>query len=1018
MFDYRISFVSPLWLLLLAALPLVWWYGWRALRLMGMPRRLTVIGLRTLVLLLLIAALAEIQTVRISDRLTVIYLLDQSASIPEGQRRTMVEYVNAEIQKHWQHGDRAGVIVFGREAAIEVPPFDEPVQIGSRVESPLDLEYTSLAAAVKLAQASFPEDAAKRIVVISDGNENLGAVREQAESAAAAGIGIDVVPVTYRTRSEVIVERVSVPEEIRRNQPFDVRVVVNNTTEPTVHDNGEVRGTLVIERVVDGEKVPISEEEVVLPPGKRVFTVRQQLDAAHFYTYDARFEPQKGSDDMRENNRATAFTHIAGKGHVLLIENKEAPGQHSVLVEQLRRLGLDVTLRKSNAAFAELAELQPFDTIVLANAPRDDFGDEQIAMLKVNTQQMGAGLVMLGGEDSFGAGGWTGSELEEAMPVDFQIKNAKVVPRGALVMLMHASETADGNHWQKKIAQAAIETLGSQDYCGILHWNGTEQWLWLQGLGGLGQVGQHRKMMLAKTEGMVPGDMPDFDPGMRLAAKGFAGVTDAAVRHLIIISDGDPSAPSLAVKQKLKDLNVTVSTVAVGAHGPAESGLLRAIATDLGGRYYQVTNNKTLPQIYQKEARRVARPLIWREREFVPNINYPHDMIGSARNPLPPLRAFVLTSRKENSLVERVITAPVVGEDNNTILAGWTFGLGKAVAFTADAGADWTQAWIDEPAYDILPQMIRWSMRPVGGDDKFTAATEFADGRVRIVVNALSQDDEFLNFLNLSGTVVGPDFKSIPMQLQQVAPGRYEASIPAKDPGSYLINVTGLRPNDNAQKDAKEPKFRMISVRTGVNVPYSDEFRERAPNEPLMTQLAATTPKGGLPGEVIQPGEGPRPLEQMLAVNTFRHDLPKARSSQDIWYYLVLVACCVFFADVFCRRVQVSFAWLPPLLARVRDFVLRREPQPAKVEFMERLRSRKAEVSGQIEQIRTSARFEAAAERPVDMGVLDTPGAGPSSATPTSAAPKLEGEQPDEETYTERLLKAKKKARPDQDEPQ
>ena len=68
-----------------------------------------------------------------------------------------------------------------------------------------------------------------------------------------------------------------------------------------------------------------------------------------------------------------------------------------------------------------------------------NFSDDQIAVLVRNTQQMGAGLVMLGGPNSFGAGGWANTELEKAMPVDFQIKNAKVVPVGALVLMMHAS---------------------------------------------------------------------------------------------------------------------------------------------------------------------------------------------------------------------------------------------------------------------------------------------------------------------------------------------------------------------------------------------------------------------------------------------------------------------------------------------------------------------------------------------------------------------------------------------------
>ena len=76
-----------------------------------------------------------------------------------------------------------------------------------------------------------------------------------------------------------------------------------------------------------------------------------------------------------------------------------------------------------------------------------NFSDEQIAMLVRNTEQFGCGLVMIGGASSFGAGGWTNTELEKAMPVDFQIQNAKVKAVGALVMMMHASEIPDGNHW-------------------------------------------------------------------------------------------------------------------------------------------------------------------------------------------------------------------------------------------------------------------------------------------------------------------------------------------------------------------------------------------------------------------------------------------------------------------------------------------------------------------------------------------------------------------------------------------
>src|SRR5690606_20266562 len=133
---------------------------------------------------------------------------------------------------------------------------------------------------------------------------------------------------------------------------------------------------------------------------------------------------------------------------------------------------IDVTVRPSGRSFGSLPELQQYDAVILADVPREQFTDNQIKMLVTNTQHMGAGLVMIGGPNSFGAGGWTNSELEQAMPLDFQIKNAKVVPKGALALIMHASELPQGNHWQKVIAREAIQSLGDLDYCALLHWNG------------------------------------------------------------------------------------------------------------------------------------------------------------------------------------------------------------------------------------------------------------------------------------------------------------------------------------------------------------------------------------------------------------------------------------------------------------------------------------------------------------------------------------------------------------------
>ena len=1018
MSSYGLSFESPGYLALLAAVPVVWWLSFRGLAALGPVRRIVALGLRTLVLALFVLALAEMQLVHTTDRLTVIYLLDQSASIPQERRETMVDYVNAAVGAHREHRDRVGVIVFGREATVEVPPFDDDVVLAG-VESSVDPNYTDLAAAMRLAQASFPEDASKRVVLVSDGDENLGDALEQAHTLAGAGVGIDVVPVHYPRGGEVIVERVSVPGAIREGQPFDLRVVLTNTREAGEGDSGVARGRLAIWRRSEGRSDLVGESEIELPPGpqgKRAFNVQQELEASGFYEYEAVFTPERPDDDtMPQNNRATSFAQIRGKGKVLLIEDEDAPGQFDRLVQTLRRQSfgngdaggqkLEVTVMPTSELFTNLAALQDYDSVILANVPRERFTDRQVSMLVHNTHAMGAGLIMLGGPSGFGAGGWANTELEKAMPVDFHVKSSKVVPRGALAMIMHASEMPQGNFWQKKIAEEALKALGPRDYCGVIHYDSGVgcTWLWKPPMS---EVGRSRLLMLDFLGRMVPGDMPDFDPGLRMAEQALTALPDAAVKHMIVISDGDPTPPTNPVVRVLANSKITVSTVEVACHPGAQWTTMRDLAGATGGKHYKVQNASALPKIFQREARRVAQPLIYENPAGVaPQIRYPHEMLRGIKEP-PRVTGFVMTTRKENPLVEVALISPQPGsEDNRTLLASWTYGLGKTVAFTTDAGTRWTADWTRWPQYDkLFGQMVVWSMRPVADAGKFTVSTDVEGSEVRVIVTALDKDDEYLNFLDMSGVVVAPESdaegleteprsEALDLRLEQTAPGRYVGTFPAREPGSYFVSI--------------QPGLGIEPIRTGVNVPYSDEFRGRGTNAALLGQLAELVPQGGRRGEVIDWPAHVDDVEPLLAVNTFRHDLLRATASQDAWHWLVLAGSCLFFFDVFVRRVQVGFAWVPVLAAKVRDRLLRRTTGDEKSEVLDRLRSSKAEVTDRVEQLRASTRFEPSPEAG-EAATLDEFRAPPTPARPSPEQPSLASEK-EEESYTERLLRAKKR---------
>ena len=967
MWDLRIAFDNPWWPWLMALLVglviALWGWSFHSLSGLGHWRRVAALLFRTVVLALIVLALADLQILRRNDGLTVIYLLDQSSSIPVAQRQSMLKFVADEVEAHRDdaHRDRASVIIFGRAASIEIPPLDDDLPLMDRIEGAANLrtDATNLEAALKLAQATFPEDASKRVVIISNGNENRGQAEPIARQLAADGVSIDVVPVEIQRRSEIAVERVALPGDIRKGQPFDATVVLHNLTEGG--QGQPVAGRVKLVRRQGATSETLDESDVVLEPGKTVLRFNDAIDQPDFYEYEAVFSPADTADDaLTQNNRATGFTFVRGKGSILVIEDWEnrqpdGSGQFRYLVDRLRQNNFEVQVQFSDQLFSSLAELQRFDCVILANLPRSsgssadnlsNFSDRQVEMLVRNTQQMGCGLIMLGGENAFGAGGWANTELEKAMPVDFQIRNTKVQAVGALVMIMHASELPEGNHWQKVIGREALKALGPQDYCGVVAWDsGTfrESWLWGKPQG-LIRVGNRRSLMLSRMDRMSPGDMPDFDPAMKIAAKGFGAVKAAAVKHMIIISDGDPSPPSSGVISILKKLNVKVTTVAVGTHGPPGSTPLQRIASSTGGKYYVVRNPKALPRIYQREARRVARPLVV-EKEIAPQSTGWHEVMQGV-DALPTLDGFVMTTLKENPLVETALISPYpVNTENATLLATWQYGLGRSTVFTSDAGHRWADAWTSWDGYDkFFSQMVRWTMRPAGDAGNFTVSTQVREGKVQVIVDAFDKDDAYLNFLDVNATLVGPTLDPQDLRLRQTAPGRYVGEFEAGRSGSYFLSI--------------QPGAGQSLLRTGINVPYSAEFRDRETNEALLTSLASLEPEGGAAGQVIRVPLDQPPADWQSEVNTFRRDIAPTVSSNYVWPWLVLLAGCLFFGDVLVRRVALEFGWLFQAIARLRDWVLRREAPVVSDQQMARLRSRKAAVSQSIDERRASTRFE------------------------------------------------------------
>lgn len=987
--DWSIDFDSPYYLFLLLALPAFWFVGRRSLQGLGPWRRHMALFFRMAVAGLIVVALAEPNWLSMMRKLTVLFVVDASDSIQRDELTHAIDYVNAAAkQRNAERGDRAGVVVFGREAAIEVPPVDAAWRF-ARIETAQDGRFTNLEQALRLAAAAFPADSAKRVVIVSDGNENLGQARDLATRMLESGVGIDCVPISYLRRGEVAVEKVAVPADIRRGTPFEIRVVVNNL------GDRPATGKLLVTRELSGRVHAVTEEAITLDPGKRVFTLRQELSDSGMSTYEARFVPDDPAADAHsENNTATGFSRITGRGHVLVVEDASQAGRFDRFVELLRSNEIEVTLRDTRRPFDDLADLQQFDSVILADVARvtgDDaneltqFTDQQIQELVQNTEKFGCGLVVLGGPNSYGAGGWANTEIDKALPVDCQIQDTKVNAVGALMLVIDTSGSMSGPKigWSKAAAAAAVRMLGNRDFVGIVGFDSE-----MRRIVPLQRNGD-RNRTLARIDRIGAAGGTNMMPALQEAYRALQGV-EASLKHVIVLTDGQtPRDNYQSLVSAARAREITTTGVAVGPD--ADRQLLAEISQRGAGKFYHVQSPRAIPRIFMKEARRVAMPLVFEDSGGIAiEEDVRGEVLSGIQGPFPPTTGYVLTTLKEDPLVEVQLATPRKPKPNATILATRQYGLGRTVALTTDVGQRWATDWQGwDEGEKLLLQTIRWSMRNHELNQQYVMSAEVRDGRIQVVVNAIDTDDPNLAPPMSTGTLVLPGGESQPFSLEQVGPGRFSAELPASEPGNYYLSVAG---GGNA-----------APLGTAVSVSSTAELDRLFSYDEFLAQLAEATPKGGEPGRMIRSPGGIADTETLAATDVFRTGLAPATSRTGIWPLVLLASSLVFFGDVFCRRVHVTWDWVPALLGRISW--MRQGEQEATDQRMARLSRSKA--------IATARYQSTGGHEPLSEPIVSTP----HDLVPTAVADVAETaghaselvESDSEEGFTARLLQAKKR---------
>ncbi|EEF57278.1 VWA domain-containing protein [Pedosphaera parvula] len=957
------QFTHPYYLMLL--IPALVWVVWLALKSdvqVSAWRRWTGFWLRTVIVTALILALAGLQWLRPLEGMNVFFLLDRSDSVPSPQQEAARTLVNQMSEKK-KKTDKAGVVVFGSEASIETA-VNQAVDV-EKIQAVVGRERTDIEGAIRLGTAAFPENGQKRLVLLSDGNENVGDAMASVLASRPLGVTVDVVPMGITRGNDVSVQKLSVPPKLKKGQVFELKIFVQAD-----------RAQSATIRLYRNEQY-LGEQKVELSAGKNLFTFPQTLPEPGFYSYDVRVEAP--GDLLPQNNRASAFTSVKGEPRILIVSSD--PDADKELARALQSSRLETKLVGINGMPSTLGEMQSYDSIFLSNVAAGDLGRDLQLLLESAVRDFGVGLVCVGGDQTYAAGGYRGTPLETTLPLDMELDSKKVLPSGAVALVMHGMEFANGNQVARDCAQGVLAALGPNDEMGVVLWDGNEHWLFP-----MTKV-KDKKALGRQIAGMNQGDLPSFQGVMTLAHEGLKK-SHSNLKHIIVFSDGDPNAPSPSLMNDIVSDRITVSTVLIAGHAGPETMIW--IADHGKGRFYPVTSPNELPQIFIKEAAVILKSAIY-EDPFKPQLRASSELVrGIGATEYPMLLGYVATTPKPRAEV------PLWTDKGDPLLAHWQYGLGRAVAFTSDAKAKWAKNWLGWDKYkQFWSQIGQWSLRRLENAD-FTTDVTVEKGEGQISLEALDEQGNYKNFLELVADVVSPKGEKISVPLEQTGPGHYEAKFPTKAVGSYVLNI----------KDIKDGKVRGSQV-VGASVNYSPEFNASEPNENLLRRLAES---GG--GKVLDPDN--------LSDNPFLHDRQKTFQPRELWEWLLKFAILMFPLDVAVRRIQLEREEMQRAWRKVRSKIFFWQGVPREPEAEESLTALLAR-RDQVRSTQTAASepnpdlfrpekpvvlatkdiFAPAGEQESETAVADHPGVATKSKEPDKNQPV---------STTSRLLDAKRRA--------
>ena len=860
------------WVGLLAIWPLLILPAHHSLSDLPVWQKILNVFLRVALFACITLALVDIEKTSETSLVSVIYVVDVSASVPDDMLQNAHDQIAADLKQKTAETD-IQIVTFDKHPQIvklpengELPPLQRHVSADEEEEK--SDQTTDIESALRFSYALFPENHVRRIILMGDGNQTQGDVLAEAARARTQDIRIDVRHLESAPIQEVLIQSLDVRERdnLRVGKPFEIVVQILSTHETDLSftfDKNDIRDTK-------------NSQMVHLEPGENFITLTTESDTPG--PLKCRFALQdvpEDQDRFAENNVLLDEFNIQGKPKILYIEQNSSNA--SYLQRALAGYGdsqgqsFDVEVRGSTGLPTSMREILKYSAVILGDVPREtnagrtNVTSESMNLIQDYVKRQGGGFIAIGGAEAFGLGGYQNTPIEKILPVEFKNETPQNNQTSAIALVIDKSGSMSEHRnldVAKEAAKASVSALKPQDRVLVVGFDDAPYIVVPM------TRAVNRSSINSKISRMQPNGGTNIRDALEMTYLEMAMVS-AKTKHVILLTDGHSSYTGIdALVREMAKARITVSTIALA---DADTTLLSRIASLGKGRAYIARDNSSVPRIFVEETNRVANQSIV-ETPFVPTVAKNHEMIKGVT--FQTLLGFVGTKAKSGS--QTILKAP----GGAPLLAHWSVGTGKTTVFTSDAKNRWASGWIRQSSSfaRFWAQVVRATMK-TDEETRFDMIVRRENDRVRLIVDAISENDTFLNHLDVTAEITQPDGTQVSLALPQTAPGFYETTMPLTTYGTY-----------QAKADLRQDGESIGFAQKTFTFPYTQEFARTVPNFDLLDAVAAST------NGKIDP-----PFADTADPGDF-----KIRSFSPIWYYFLFLALIALVADVAFRRIRMA----------------------------------------------------------------------------------------------------------------